>query len=248
MKKIIFLCGIPRAGNTLFSSIINQNKNIKVTANSILPEILYYLCGLKNKDVFQNFPDHQSLNNVIETIIGSYYKDWEAEVIIDRAPWGTPDNLNIIKQLIKKPKFIILIRPVIECIASFAKLQIDNGIYTKENIHLYVEELMSTEGITGKNIWSIKNLIKEKEDYKIFSYDDLVNNTDRFLKDLSAFIGFKIKHYNELKQFNVNDVYYQDGIENLHKIRIDQIKRQKYDIRDYLPEDIIEKYSDYEII
>ena len=246
--KIIFLCGIPRAGNTLFSSIINQNKNIKVTANSILPEILYYLCGLKNKDVFQNFPDHQSLNNVIETIIGSYYKDWKAEVIIDRAPWGTPDNLNIIKQLIKKPKFIILIRPVIECIASFAKLQIDNGIYTKENIHLYVEELMSTEGITGKNIWSIKNLIKEKEDYKIFSYDDLVNNTDRFLKDLSAFIGFKIKHYNELKQFNVNDVYYQDGIENLHKIRIDQIKRQKYDIRDYLPEDIIEKYSDYEII
>jgi hypothetical protein len=248
VKKIIFLCGIPRAGNTLFSSIINQNKNIKVTANSILPEILYYLCGLKNKDVFQNFPDHQSLNNVIETIIGSYYKDWKAEVIIDRAPWGTPDNLNIIKQLIKKPKFIILIRPVIECIASFAKLQIDNGIYTKENIHLYVEELMSTEGITGKNIWSIKNLIKEKEDYKIFSYDDLVNNTDRFLKDLSAFIGFKIKHYNELKQFNVNDVYYQDGIENLHKIRIDQIKRQKYDIRDYLPEDIIEKYSDYEII
>lgn len=248
MKKIIFLCGIPRAGNTLFSSIINQNKNIKVTANSILPEILYYLCGLKNKDVFQNFPDHQSLNNVIETIIGSYYKDWKAEVIIDRAPWGTPDNLNIIKQLIKKPKFIILIRPVIECIASFAKLQIDNGIYTKENIHLYVEELMSTEGITGKNIWSIKNLIKEKEDYKIFSYDDLVNDTDRFLKDLSAFIGFKIKHYNELKQFNVNDVYYQDGIENLHKIRIDQIKRQKYDIRDYLPEDIIEKYSDYEII
>lgn len=248
MKKIIFLCGIPRAGNTLFSSIINQNKNIKVTANSILPEILYYLWGLKNKDVFQNFPDHQSLNNVIETIIGSYYKDWKAEVIIDRAPWGTPDDLNIIKQLIKKPKFIILIRPVIECIASFAKLQIDNGIYTKENIHLYVEELMSTEGITGKNIWSIKNLIKEKEDYKIFSYDDLVNNTDRFLKDLSAFIGFKIKHYNELKQFNVNDVYYQDGIENLHKIRIDQIKRQKYDIRDYLPEDIIEKYSDYEII
>jgi len=248
VKKIIFLCGIPRAGNTLFSSIINQNKNIKVTANSILPEILYYLCGLKNKDVFQNFPDHQSLNNVIETIIGSYYKDWKAEVIIDRAPWGTPDNLNIIKQLIKKPKFIILIRPVIECIASFAKLQIDNGIYTKENIHLYVEELMSTEGITGKNIWSIKNLIKEKEDYKIFSYDDLVNDTDRFLKDLSAFIGFKIKNYNKLKQFKVNNLSYHDGIKNLHKIRVDKIKRQKYDIEDYLSKDTIEKYTKSKII
>ena len=44
MKKIYFLCGLPRAGNTLLGSIVNQNKNIKITANSIVPDILYYLC------------------------------------------------------------------------------------------------------------------------------------------------------------------------------------------------------------
>ena len=42
MKNIFFLSGLPRAGNTLLSSILNQNKNIACTANSILPNILYY--------------------------------------------------------------------------------------------------------------------------------------------------------------------------------------------------------------
>ena len=103
---------------------------------------------------------------------------------------------------------------------------------------------MDETGVIGKNLLSIKNLIKEKEDYKIFYYDDLVNNTDRSLKNLSSFIGFKIKNYNKLKQFSINNLYYQDGIENLHKIRVNKIERRNYDINDYLPEDIIEKYSE----
>ena len=43
MKKYFFLAGLPRCGNTLFSSILNQNPNIKVTANSLLPEIFLAL-------------------------------------------------------------------------------------------------------------------------------------------------------------------------------------------------------------
>ena len=242
MKKIYFLCGLPRAGNTLLGSIVNQNKNIKITANSIVPDILYHLCTLKNTDVFKNFPDHKSLNNVIEMVITNYYKDWKTNTIIDRGPWGTPDNLIIIKQLIKKPKFIILIRPVIECIASFAKLQIKNGNYTKHDIHPYVEHLMSEEGMIGKSLWSIKNIIKQKENYRLFYYDDLVNNTDVFLKTLSNFVGVKIIN-KKLQQFKVNEIRYNDHIIGLHKIRVDSIKRQNYNIHDYLPEDIIEKYD-----
>lgn len=242
MKKIYFLCGLPRAGNTLLGSIVNQNKNIKITANSIVPDILYHLCTLKNTDIFKNFPDHKSLNNVIEMVITNYYKDWKTNTIIDRGPWGTPDNLIIIKQLIKKPKFIILIRPVIECIASFAKLQIKNGNYTKHDIHPYVEHLMSEEGMIGKSLWSIKNIIKQKENYKLFYYDDLVNNTDVFLKTLSNFVGVKIIN-KKLQQFKVNEIRYKDHIIGLHKIRVDSIKRQNYNIHDYLPEDIIEKYD-----
>ena len=38
-KQINFLVGLPRAGNTIFSSIINQNSKVAVTANSITNEI-----------------------------------------------------------------------------------------------------------------------------------------------------------------------------------------------------------------
>ena len=47
LKQYYFLCGLPRAGNTLLASLINQNPNITLTANSIVPEIIYQLASLK---------------------------------------------------------------------------------------------------------------------------------------------------------------------------------------------------------
>ena len=60
MKDIFFLHGLPRAGNTLFSSIMNQNPGVAVTANSICADMMGELFMLKHTDIFKNFPDHQS--------------------------------------------------------------------------------------------------------------------------------------------------------------------------------------------
>ena len=46
MKKIYFLSGYSRAGNTFLSSILNQNKNITVTPNSCVVQIMYSLFEL----------------------------------------------------------------------------------------------------------------------------------------------------------------------------------------------------------
>ena len=54
VKDIFFLSGLPRAGNTLFGSIMNQNKDIAVTANSICADIIGQLYSLKKLDIFQN--------------------------------------------------------------------------------------------------------------------------------------------------------------------------------------------------
>ena len=35
LDKIIFLNSLPRAGNTLLGAVLNKNKNIKATPNSI---------------------------------------------------------------------------------------------------------------------------------------------------------------------------------------------------------------------
>ena len=66
---IVFLCSIPRAGNTLLGSIINQNKKIKLSPNSISLDILHQLHCLKETPIFKNFPKHSSLDNVIRNLI-----------------------------------------------------------------------------------------------------------------------------------------------------------------------------------
>ena len=58
-KKLFFLIAMPRSGNTLFASVMNQNPEIAATANSITLEVMKDLFLLKQTDVFQNFPDHK---------------------------------------------------------------------------------------------------------------------------------------------------------------------------------------------
>ena len=65
-KQLLFLVAQPRSGNTLFASIMNQNPEIAATPNSITLEIMKDLFLLKNTDVFLNYPDHKSLDNVLD--------------------------------------------------------------------------------------------------------------------------------------------------------------------------------------
>ena len=46
-KKLFFLVAMPRSGNTLFASVMNQNPEIVCTANSITLEIMKDLYLLK---------------------------------------------------------------------------------------------------------------------------------------------------------------------------------------------------------
>jgi len=245
MKKYYFLCSLPRAGNTILGSILNQSKDIKLTANSILPEIIYQLYLIKQDQLFTNFPDHNSYNNIIQNIFNNYYKDWDVNNIITRGIWGTPTNLQLLKSIIKKPKFIILYRPVLECIASFIKIE------KPIDVELRCNQLLNKEDIIGKSLWSIKNIIKNKEDHIVINYDDLVNNTNDTLKKIFNYLKVEFENIdnNNLKQFSTNNIHYDDNVLpfDLHTIRTNKIGLNKYKIEDYLPTNIIKQYSNLDI-
>jgi sulfotransferase len=245
MKEIYFLTGLPRSGNTLLGSIINQNPNLNLTANSILTDIIYQLYLLKNSIVFNNFPDHDSLDNVIKNVFNNYYKNWKAKFIIDRSVWGTPANLKLLKSIVKKPKFIILYRPILECLASFIKIEKPSNV--REKCH----ELMQKEGMIGKSLWSIKNTIKEKENYIVIKYSNLIKTPIKETNKIYEFLNIdKFNHiFKKFNDFSANNIKYNDSVLNapLHKIRTNQIKLSKYKIEDYLPADIIKQYSNLDI-
>jgi len=245
MNNIYFLCGLPRAGNTLLGSIVNQSQHVKLTANTILTDVIYQLQLIKNYEIYKNFPDEKSFNNIIKNVFNNYYQNWKVDNIIDRGPWGTPGNLELLKLIIKKPKFVIIYRPVLECLASFIRIEKPINIETR------CHQLMNNDGIIGKNLWSIKNIIKEKENYIIINYSDLINKPSNEINKIYKFLNInsfnhKFKNFDD---FSTNSIKYNDSILNapLHKIRTDKIQINKYKIKDYLPSNIIKQYSNLDI-
>jgi hypothetical protein len=245
-KKIYFLCSLPRAGNTLLGALINQNSNLNITSNSILPEVVYQLYLIKENQIFKNFPDQNSLDNIINKVFDNYYKDWKADYIIDRGPWGTPMNLYILKKIKSKRKFIILYRPILECLASFIKIE------KPADVEERCRCLMQQEGIIGKSLLSIKNIIKEKENYILINYFDLIKNPMKEINKIYEFLKIDLFNHtvDKINQFSVNGIKYDDSvlIADLHKIRTDNISFSKYNIEEVLSKNILNKYSGLDIL
>ena len=257
MKDIFFLHGLPRAGNTVFGSIMNQNKNVAVTANSICSEIISEIYSLQKTDIFKNFPDHCSLQNVTKNVFNNYYKDWKQDYIIDRAPWGYPKDLKFLKLIKQDIKIIVLVRDVIEVLGSFlAWSEKEPSSFVNQYAAKTKEEkchmLMNKDGQLVKELIGIKHLLdyQPKEIYHIVDFNNLVKNTENTINDIYDFLGIpKYKHdFNNIGQFKVNNINYDDTImgKGLHTLKEGAISDYKEDYNAYkiVPKSIIDAYKE----
>ena len=166
IKKLFFLVAMPRSGNTLFASIMNQNPDIAATPNSITLEVMKDLFLLKNTDVFQNYPDHKSLNNILDSVYDTYYKDWPQRIIIDRGPVMTPGNLELMKKHYKRPfKCVVLLRDLMDVLASYMQWYTENpdSFVNRFNLKNDDEKLgmiMNKDGAVAKDLEAIKKIRK----------------------------------------------------------------------------------------
>jgi hypothetical protein len=253
MKEIFFLCGIPRAGNTLLSSILNQNKNIASLGHTPLSTIFLFLNDIKSHDVYTNFLNEKSYGNLKKELINNYYKDWKQKIIIDRGYWGKKGILEHIKQIYgNKLKIIFLKRNLLEVLASFINWSNKNKDSFLNKYFLNVEQkcefLMAKEGIIQYQIDAYNNLLKpeNKKIVHFIEYDDLVKNPKKTIKKIYDFLQIKKFEHNfkNLKQLNINNLKYNDTLigNNLHVIKTNNIKKTKRNIKDILPISVINKY------
>ena len=242
MKKFYFLSGYSRSGNTLLSSILNQNKNITVSPNSCVVEIMYDLFKMYESSWIKNVPEFSGLNNVTIKLLENYYEHIDSKFIFERGAWGTPYNLSMLQRLNHQPKFLLLVRPLIEVLASYVKVQ------KPKDVENFIYNVMHPD--VGKIYFdwqSTSNIIKTNQNYLLIKYDDLVNNTEEKMKEIYNYFNIpEFKHvFQNVEQFNYNGVQYDDSVfesPNLHKIRSD-IKKEDYDIEKYLPKEIIKRYA-----
>ena len=266
-KKIYTLAGFPRSGNTLLTSILSQNPSVQATAHSVIPDILYALEQVKKLDIYSNFPDSNSYDNVMKNIIANYYKDWDADYIIERGDWITPFNFDVFKKYASNEiKIVILVRDIIDIIKSYLKICENNSWFhinreynSLDKTELYTNEIetkcdliMKKNGYVDKYLYSIKGLIKDNhlKDIHIVEYEDLVNNPKETVQSICEFYGlpsFKYK-FTDLQQLEINGQVYNDKYLNapMHTIRTDKIEKDNAnDV--LLPPRVINKYSNLEI-
>ena len=253
VKKLLFLVAMPRSGNTLFTSIMNQNPNLVCTPNSITLEIMKDLFLLKQTDVFQNYPDHQSLDNVLDSVYVNYYKDWPQKYIIDRGPVMTKGNFGLMQKHFKKPfKCVVLIRDLMDVLASYMKWYTENSDafvnrYGCKDDDEKLSKIMNSKGAVAKDLEAIKNAFNYPEICHFIKYDNLVQNPEEEIRKVYNFfqIPYYSGHYFEnLKQISINGLEYNDGIvgKNMHTIR-SEIKKEYNPYIEKIPQRIREKYG-----
>jgi len=252
-KKIFFLMALPRSGNTLFGSIINQNPDIAVTANSITLEIMKDVFLLKQTDTFKNYPDHKSLDNVLSNVYNSYYKDWNYKYIIDRGPVMTPGNFMLMKQHLGQPiKCIVIWRDLLDVLASYIKWFENEPSAFPNKLGKNIEEklwaLMNVDSGIAKELIAIQNVLRPENKHMchLLKYDELVNDTENQINKIYDFL--KIPRFNHtfktLNQFKVNGIGYDDKVvgNRMHTIR-EEIRKESNPYRAIIPESIIRAYG-----
>ena len=244
---------MPRSGNTLFASVMNQNPEIAATPNSITLEIMKDLFLLKNTDVFLNYPDHKSLDNVLDAVYDNYYKDWPQRIIIDRGPVMTTGNLTLIQKHFKRPfKCIVLLRDLMDVLASYMKWYTENSDafpnrYNCKNDEEKLGMIMNNKGAVAKDLEAIKNSYNHPNLCHYVKYDDLVTEPEQEFRKIYKFLNepyFKHK-FDNLDQVKVNGLSYDDKVvgSNMHKLFDGPIRKVYNPYIEKIPERIRQKYE-----
>ena len=260
MKQFVFLAGMPRSGSTLLTSLLNQHPDVYASTNS---PILEYMIRseefIYNMEQYQANPRPEALQNVVSSMLPAFYEDRSESVIIDKSRIaGHPVPLEIINEHVgPDTKFIVMLRPTLEVLASFIKLMranpigsslIDSGL---DPLAGYLDDrrcdkLMQKGSHISVAIESIDNLKKPQHRERTFfvDYDTLVSDPAAVMLGLEDFLG--LSHFEYDLENIVNPEQERDkevyGLDGMHTVR-PRVEKTSPDPNTILSEYVRNKYN-----
>jgi sulfotransferase len=175
--------------------------------------------------------------NALNSFANLLYSDIQKPIIIDKSrSWGTVGNRPVAESLNKEPKTILVVRPILEVLASFLRLAeknpdnyIDKEIkdsdfyvkYYRDVNDVRCDWLMRPFADIDKSLLAIATLIKNPTSCHVVWYEDLVNDPQKSLNGIYKFLGVEeFKHsFNGIKQLDKHKDFEAFGINNLHAIK-----------------------------
>jgi sulfotransferase len=263
-KKYFFMAGLPRSGSTLLASILNQNPDIYVSAQSPLPNMLgaaYNQYQSKENLDSSRFDD---IYNVVDNIIPLFYEKHPEKYIIDKNfSWLEPHPYVILEHHLKNDiKVICPVRDVMEILASWNKLceNDKNNEYDKlimkgdkskrrmsDKRADFFMNISGEESSIRNSIENMKRVLypQFKDSIMLVEYNDIVLNTKETIEKIYDFLGVEqFEHtFNSLKTTHeYNDIW---GAKGHHEIK-PEIKKEEYDLFKIFSKQTIDKYSGLE--
>lgn len=264
-KQYFFMAGMPRSGSTLLASILSQNPDMYVSAQSPLPNMLgaaYNQYQSKESLDHNRFDD---IYNVVDNIIPLFYEKHPEKYIIDKNfSWLEPHPYVILEHHLKNDiKVICPVRDILEILASWNRLcendknnQYDNIIRQHDKTNRKMPDrradfFMNVQDEEQKGILNgIENMKRIlypqfKDSIMLVEYNDLTSNTEETVDSVYNFLGIeKYSHdfSNITNPHEYNDIW---GVKNHHTIK-SKIKKQEYDFEKLFSSDTIKKYSGLE--
>jgi sulfotransferase len=262
VKTYHFLAGLPRSGNTLLSSILNQHPDIYSSPISPLPFYLHNMQVFNDTDETpRRLNDKKPLNNVLKNMIDNYYQDINKSIIFDRnKAWATPANLAVMQQYITpNPKIVFTTRPIIEILTSFISILPKNSYidiemqqqgwwcksYLTENDNR-CDYLMRPFGLIDQTLMGINEIIKpeNKNIFCLVKYEEIINTPQETMNKIYDFLELP-NHQHDFNNITKHEIDNDDTLglpANLHEIR-PQLKKISKDPKEVLSEYVINKYS-----
>lgn len=263
-KKFFFMAGLPRSGGTLLSSILNQNPDIYVSPQSVLPNTLGAAYNQYQSKENKDSDQWDNIYRVMEMIIPTFYSGYKEKYIVDKNfSWLDPHPYVILEHHLKNPiRVICPVRNVIDILASWNRLceNDPNNAYDPEINKVdktkrpmadkradYFMNLGGEENGIRNGIENMKRILypQFKDNIMLVNYDDLTTHTEETVNKVYDFFG--IPHYEaDLSTLSTPHTYTDHwGVKDHHKVK-ETVKREDYVIEDIFSPSIIRKYSGLE--
>lgn len=259
-KTFYFMAGLPRAGSSMLSAILNQNPRIYSGPSSpVVPTMLTLETSLANDELFLAYPKPQIGNQMVASILYQFYSDITKPVVIDKnRSWLY--RLHYIQNYFGiQPKVLVPVRSYDEILTSFITMNRRN-MYNGTQMRLsFIDEMLVKSntpltdenrcraligpGILGQSIDALKEaLVKGYAScIHLIEYEDLINNPAAVMKDVYEFLDeepYQHDFENLENSHRENDALIY-GLADMHEVR-KEVKKVSAKPENILPQGVLE--------
>jgi len=265
-KKFYFMAGLPRAGSTLLSTLLNQNPRFYSGPSSpVLGAMFATHDNFQGNELYTGYPKPERVNEIIGSIIRHWYSDVEEEVIFDKNRAWTARVPFIEGYIRQEAKIIVPVRRVDEILASILTMVHRNTFVEGQPRINFVDEQLVKGNIPisdetrcqylltaqGGIVWESLNAVKmgvdegKSDKFHYVDYNDLVTDPQGELNNIYEFLGEEpFEHtFDGLSNEHREDDLTTYGLSDMHEVH-SKLEKTSADPSEVLPESIIKLYNE----